>query len=375
MKSIYSDKIINYLARKGGLLEIEAYDGNLHLILSTFQKRIEHYIQSTKEFCIYREAPKIQFGFINNPELNAVAIIAEDDEYFIGINAGTVIIIYDIFYRMLSYTNLLPQIGDPKQETLSEPSLRSFYLDADLMITCGDPDYKTLKLLYPKDDTRRHYANHLVSIAIDFLIAHEVTHVLNGHLCLIKSKFSKSHYYETSNTDSREEILLRQVLEMDADTVGATRVISNLLRHHSEQQVSEQFNQLYQDPNTLLQSYAFSILSILRIMAESPNYDTVPINSLTHPFPRVRSHIILCNLIGYIRKDYPAIYTKLSTDLIIKIFLEVELAHKAITGIPVDKVKITKEITYGAQQASDFLERWKEVRPSLLKFTYVDLVE
>src|SRR5688572_15364361 len=60
--------------------------------------------------------PKIHFDIIFNMRLNACATKL-DNQYFVGINLGTYLILEDMFDKLMASKNVLPDIGDISLET------------------------------------------------------------------------------------------------------------------------------------------------------------------------------------------------------------------------------------------------------------------
>ena len=70
--------------------------------------------EESKKFNIDLPLPHIDF--IENSSLNACAFIFEGFD-FIGINWGAVLVIREVFDRIMSCPNILPHIGDPSKVT------------------------------------------------------------------------------------------------------------------------------------------------------------------------------------------------------------------------------------------------------------------
>lgn len=378
MTKEYSDnKFDKYLIAKGGVLDLRIQPSPFRELLTSHKEKVEKYIISARKHKEnLKEVPPIYFEHIHNPNLNAFAAIGLKDEYLVGINTGTLIILYDLFHRILSYNNLLTQIGNPNKELYKEPTLRNYYLDANLMIVCGDLDYTDLKFLSPKDETRNLYADLLYEIAIDFLIAHEVNHISNGHLFYFKTKYSKRALSENSDNLSEAEISIKQVFEMDADTVSGSIIISNQIKRHLKTQTTpEMFLQFYTNIKDVSFNYLYSILTLFRIMAESPFYGNLPINSYEHPFPRVRANYMISNFFGYVNKYFPEFSKQVPIDYLTEIFLEVERTYITITGNKPDITKIQKELKEGVKFSNELLDKWQLIKPEMNPYSYVKLAD
>lgn len=127
---------------------------------------------------------------------------------FIGINLGTISILYDNFTHILSSPHSFVEFGDCTKEN-NEPT--SFWLSK---VANNDAPF-TL----PNCPIRAGYANLLTTIALRFLVIHEVTHLYNGHLdwSQLNSGCNNSFLDDFSDTIVPEKDLIRHFFEIDAD--------------------------------------------------------------------------------------------------------------------------------------------------------------
>ncbi len=109
-----TDKIsqfhIHFEAR-GGWYDYAA-SGNQQMFefaLKEWHERMETYQYFEPKF------PSAITNWINNPTLNAVASKSNSD-YFIGVHAGSLYLINDLFLRMMASPKVLPEIGDVTKE-------------------------------------------------------------------------------------------------------------------------------------------------------------------------------------------------------------------------------------------------------------------
>ena len=234
---------------KGGRYHIEKLDSTkiASVIFNYHKAQAIKYIESFRAHeSLKKTAPYIYFNYIDNADLNAQVKKINDETYLIGINAGTIFILHDLFNRILSNPNILKTIGDPTLETQVNPTLRNYYNDANLLVSCGDPNYDSHKMIIPEDKSRILYANHLIEITIDFLIAHELTHIANGHIAYAEAKGINIHEERNIQTNKEVDILTIQTLEMDADAMAISKGLSNAIKRHlGQQKVSSQRKEFY----------------------------------------------------------------------------------------------------------------------------------
>ena len=167
--------------------------------------------------------PVPHIGLVDENGLNACAFIYKDRD-FIGINAGTILILFDVFCRILSHPKLFLNVGDATKEI--EPE--QFYDRAT--------DFRNLDqndTVVPKDPVRLRHAFESALCAIEFLVTHEYGHLIHGH-CHLNNEFTgQTNLFEleSSVSSANQSIggLIRQTLEMDADAYGANIGFRNVL--------------------------------------------------------------------------------------------------------------------------------------------------
>src|SRR5215216_194778 len=170
------------------------------------------------------EMPPIYFDFIDNRKLNAGAFL-RDGRYFIGVTRGALATLEVLFDRMLADPQILPFIGDPKEEVADLPLLpnlgRDFARSVDSV-----PEFPR-----PQDPARRATARKLGELALDFLTAHEFAHIANGHLDYLQANQGSLGIDELSGASwapsNSESALINQVMEMDADGVAVQLSLSS----------------------------------------------------------------------------------------------------------------------------------------------------
>jgi len=144
---------------------------------------------------------RFEFRYLNKEQFDAFAHIKRFNLDSVYINYGSILLIHDLFYKLLSNPTVFPQLGGKQDNELSEEILkfRPFIKN------------KTIYFLMPQDILRREIAQICSTIAVQFIILHEIGHHMNGHTILQKKK-----------TLSEKD---RKTLEMDADSFAVTSSI------------------------------------------------------------------------------------------------------------------------------------------------------
>jgi hypothetical protein len=224
--------------------------------------------------------PPIQFDLVDDPELNAGAFRYKG-EYFIFVNIGAIGLFWLFFLRLLADRRFFPEIGNPKVEREALPTLGPFKLDASRMKDAFE------FVDSPVDQERIDFSRALIFWAFSFLFAHELTHVLDGHLDF-QSKTATSFYAEFNNGLSVDPIE-RQSLELDADHGAVCAEILQLLRKVADNpnQDPQLSNSQFLNPRHALFAWFFSIHTLFRLFGDS-TFTPVDLARSSYPPPRMR---------------------------------------------------------------------------------------
>ncbi|MDQ2730656.1 MAG: hypothetical protein M3Y56_03270 [Armatimonadota bacterium] len=143
---------------------------------------------------------------INSSQLNAIAVRQESRD-FIGILKGTVELVQSLFYM------------------LNEPSAIAW------SVLPRDTTHLGASVVPPSNPSNDRIARIQIKFAFEFLIAHELAHVRNGHLQLgsigHSGQIAELGADETKAPGSKA-ILQNQALEMDADVFAVTQGLHNI---------------------------------------------------------------------------------------------------------------------------------------------------
>ncbi len=154
--------------------------------------------------------------FIENPALNACAQ-PNGSRDRICIFSGAVEGIYGTILGLLSSPEFFPDVGNISAEVTPNISPNTGFPRIPLLAdtSCSAADGS---IYYPNDQTRVTAALILAELALEFLIYHEIGHVVGGHLELIQNGQCPNAISEFENEKSDlNDRKLRQVFECDAD--------------------------------------------------------------------------------------------------------------------------------------------------------------
>lgn len=269
--------------------------------------------------------PEPYINFINNSSLNAV-VTKYNDKYFIGLNSGTVVLINQLFLRMLSNPNVLTQWGNPSLETVdTDKILNAQITNLDIYyLASADNQAK-----FPKDSTRSSLSSLMTMNALKFIMMHEYGHIVMGHLDFIRTINESSFYFEFEET-SKLHSLISQTLEMDADCFGINIGIREIeMQIEKRTFIPNEFKQFYKDFESSLSLYIFSIYSFFRLFGME-KIDFATLESLSHPPSGFRQNIFL-SLLATLYQSKGDEYAKGIGDMAVYVSFEVERAFDEIS--------------------------------------------
>jgi hypothetical protein len=254
---IFHDETTPY----GGRFQREHAPEAVRRSYDSVEKRANDLIRSAR--AVVPNVPEIHLDFILNGKINALAFRSHD-RYFIGIYTGTLFMLRSVIGRMLSDARLFRFAGDAKSERDDLGPLTGYVPDAEVM-------YKKEALSTPRDRARRDYAAFLQDQALLFLIGHELTHILHGHIDYLRTKRGEKVTVELEwlgDTDE-EGRLERQCMEVDADRRSIASRIDSMrvgLKSGMEQIVSWRPKQ--EDPGLMIFDWAVSIHILFRLFGD-----------------------------------------------------------------------------------------------------------
>ena len=160
--------------------------------------------------------PDIHLGFINNDQFQAMTFKYEN-KYFVGISIGTIHSLFNFFNYLYSQEYFLSESGElnlKKEDSLeidkSKRKLIDYFYNPDIGIPNNTRLYESYQTFYK---------------AIHYLIMHEVSHVLNGHLDFNTQTDGRFMMFE-EDIIKPSKMDIRKALEYDADSAATTFCIN-----------------------------------------------------------------------------------------------------------------------------------------------------
>jgi hypothetical protein len=215
----------------------------------------------------------IYCDYIQTDELNAMACIHKGYE-LVAIFMGLINFVNPYYAAFLSDPLMFQEIGDPYRDKKAEQlnKMRIEYLRK--YTTLGMAPLSVCPI-------RSHAIIRVIECCLLFLHAHEVAHIVLGHLDLLADEFGMKIYEELPIVPiSAKESGLRKVLELQADQSAALTSLHLFRQQLQKSSTEEEFKNA-----DLLWSIAVESLFVLLELAMIKKGIRL---SITHPSPFVR---------------------------------------------------------------------------------------
>ena len=224
-------------------------------------------IKAILQFCIsthkrgYGEKGEIYFDYIDNRNFNALATTANGYE-FISIFSGTIFHLYRLFFSFMSDPKVLPTFGNIDGELISTEVINSIASN-------------TFELQHPKDKARFVAAQNFALVCCLLILTHEIGHIANCHVHLLKNRFSLEVYEEIPMSPSVKNELFH-AFEWEADEYSG--VCTYLFLQH--------FGSIIPIVETLGVDYILSVSSLMLFLyMHNLSGSEFHSESTTHPSP------------------------------------------------------------------------------------------
>ena len=365
-----NSELANLLAARGGYSMIDpSVTQNLPPVFAVLAKRAASYgrVAQTR---LYNLRPRtVEFGFIKDYSLNALAYATRVDENpafdFIGLNIGTPMTLMTIFQNMLSRRDVLADVGDIGLEREDVPLIE--FLSPNVI-------RDQIALIVPRCPVRELFASELTVTACDFFYFHELAHLKNGHIELWRERSGATSIVEMNSAISRDNARIRRALETHADFGGAEGTLrcafnsreTLLSQHDLDPEKLRAGLLLYGTPFLATQLVIFSIYVVLRLFREEIRAQFVQAET-PYPSPAVRFSSVMRSLMTYYHERFGNGTDQM--DEFIPVVIQAENACAAICGEDVDARELIREAQEQAPEfGREFKESWAEIAPSLEGF-------
>lgn len=285
----------------GGLADMSGHPGEM--MFAERRRTYQRFLNDrSAELAQQGTIVNTHFDFVDSPDINAVAG-KSDSLYLIGVNFGTLESLIGVPNALLSWPEVLPQIGDASGE---RPEV--FDLAGIIGVTWQPRSDRVnengRRLLLPRDPTRRQAAICMTLMAMDFVFAHELGHILAGHLDFLGSQGLALRMNEKRSESAALSVPLFHALEIEADLDAGSMLASSVLERLL---IGNDFAEIF-DEKTFLTLWIFTVLVLFHLfdLAGSP---VEAYQGKEHPHPEHRLLFALTSLSAMAESTHPKLAT------------------------------------------------------------------
>jgi hypothetical protein len=322
-------------------------------------------VQRVKQ--LHPNLPFINFDVILNLTLNGVAS-KNLDEYFIGMNMGSIFLFMDIFRKMVLRNDVLTQFKNSNSPYNNDLIVNLFQTEG--LPTFGLSGYKVEGEM---DDKMKFLSNCLTAMAMEFLIHHEICHVLRGHVDYGLSQ-NKSLLFENQSKDNSIPFLTHQTLEMDADSFAVNRALNNFnedLKIGRSTWLGETFR--FGSWQTAIYLFSFSVYTKFRLFGFQ-NDNLEGIKKSTHPSPAMRLNMIGSNIITIFKERTTSEFSLEISEIVTSAAKDAEIAFSKVTNLEIKWDTFKNSFSGETQEYIwEIRKNWNTIRSELEKYTYSEL--
>jgi hypothetical protein len=288
---------------------------------------------------------KILLGFFESYEFQAIALENVDAIAAIGLSTFVAVRMSWIFCNALAHREFLKEAGN-----------------ADLELQPTELRIIPLPLRRPRCPQRLAVAKILCQLAVRFLTAHELSHILHGHLRLKAMQGQSLCMKEQVNAVNQGRPLESQTLEMDADS-GAVLLTLNTVMMPDEAIATEDgagWDPFYRNRALMTDLWCIAIYTLFRSFEDLP----VKIEESSHPPPIRRALIAFGTFSALQERDRTAESNASIQTSATRAMIEVEKLMAWILNAPPDLGPI-RSATVPDDYVSKLLNEWSRLRPLL----------
>jgi hypothetical protein len=186
--------------------------GSIHPLLNSLREAGRDWCAHMVETEYGQTDRSIYLDIVDNPSINAIAKVFSHD--YIAVHSGALQALLGVLFQMLSHPALFAQVGDCTEESVQRAIGPNPF---------SGHEAHSVQWTLPRNEARREFAVNLATVAFVFLVMHEIGHLRNGHVDLLKTMGMAELAEIRSACPSSADPLLRHTLEIDADCYALTR--------------------------------------------------------------------------------------------------------------------------------------------------------
>jgi hypothetical protein len=290
-----------FFSNEGGLADMSGHPGET--IFAERRRSYQKFLRDrAADLAKQGTIIDVHFDFIDSPDINAAAGKA-GELYLIGVNFGTLETLMSVPNALLSWPEILPQIGDASKE---QPEV--FDLAGAVGVTYQPRSDRVSnngrRTLLPRDKMRQFAAICMTLMGIDFVVAHELGHIMAGHVDFLGSQGLALRLNEHSPTATPLSVPLLQAIELEADLDAGFMLASAVLERFI---IGNDFAEMF-DEQTFLTLWVFTVLMLFHLF-DLAGSSVETYQQKEHPHPEHRLLFVLTALLANTEMTNPKMGT------------------------------------------------------------------
>lgn len=232
--------------------------------------------------------PEPYVDIIDNNEANAF-VTKRGDKYFLGITYGAILAFSDVFCRMMENKNVLTEVGDPEKE-MNVNKIYSLRLTSMGQLAVTEMHSENSE---PIDNVRILLGFQLVKMAFEFLVWHELAHIIYGHVDYVHSILGSFELKEIEREESKNQLdpLVCQTLEIHADRFATQQSIAILeMLISNPDALTPALRPYFNSWSSVIKMWVFSTYAFFRFFSDHNYADGI--RNTFHPPPSLRSNLV-----------------------------------------------------------------------------------
>ncbi|MCQ6959569.1 hypothetical protein [Mucilaginibacter aquariorum] len=348
-------KFHNYFLKNGGLFPVK----------SQFVTEVLNATKSIFDYLRIKhpKLPEIHCDFIDNDSLNA-CVGKDINKFYLGINIGCLFLIEDMFSKIMATRSFAPNIGSVKNETDTPKFLNLIIVDGAISF-----DVAGYTPVYANDPNRLQFGKILTSTVMNFLIFHEIGHIVRGHIGYLFNKHNELNLYEVRHNKGLSP-LNSLTMEMDADSFAINHAyIHGKIKIKNPDRLDQIQTLFSQDLKTYLSNLIFSIYCFFKL-TEIKVFDLESAENLSHPPPSVRVSLMMNNIASLLIRDKIENIEEIINSMAKSIF-EAEKIFESIRYVKDNTTQIFLENYFNsANYQKKIVDNWNNLSPLVKPFSY-----
>jgi len=238
--------------------------------------------------------------------MNAVADIRAGTG-LVGVTDGSIFLITDIFRRLLSHPLVLPHIGNAPAESINAYHQDGISQTCEVLAKKRAAENRPVVPPPPNDPVREACALVMSRLALEFLITHELAHIVRGHVGYIYDSVGIPYMLEFRSHGMQKppaafDPIVRQALEVDADRIAVVNTlrIANMAK---EGNLRQKWNGIISSSQEAIYIWNFAIGWLFYLWGLEVDFDEM--DKYDHPPSGLRDLEAVATAMTVMEKNWP----------------------------------------------------------------------